>query len=186
MWLGFALTEAVVFYGLVGGLLAYVLVSNTADARRNQPLIKVVPGLMIWTLIFFLITFFVLRRYAFGPIQKVIDDRRERIRQSLQEAEQRPREARRLLEEHRKLIAEARGEAEEILAEARRVADAQRERAHGGDRGRAPAPARGHQARSRPRRGAPRADPRRGRRADADRDRADDWQGRSTTRISGG
>jgi F-type H+-transporting ATPase subunit c len=25
MWLGFALTEAVVFYGLVGGLLAYVL-----------------------------------------------------------------------------------------------------------------------------------------------------------------
>ena len=26
MWLGFALTEAVVFYGLIGGLLAYVLV----------------------------------------------------------------------------------------------------------------------------------------------------------------
>ena len=25
-WLGFALTEAVVFYGLIGGLLAYVLV----------------------------------------------------------------------------------------------------------------------------------------------------------------
>jgi len=27
MWLGFALTEAVVFYGLVGGFLGYVLVS---------------------------------------------------------------------------------------------------------------------------------------------------------------
>ena len=26
MWLGFALTEAVVFYGLIGGLLAFVLV----------------------------------------------------------------------------------------------------------------------------------------------------------------
>jgi len=26
MWIGFALTEAVVFYGLIGGLLAYVLV----------------------------------------------------------------------------------------------------------------------------------------------------------------
>jgi F-type H+-transporting ATPase subunit c len=26
MWLGFALTEAVVFYGLLGGLLAYVLI----------------------------------------------------------------------------------------------------------------------------------------------------------------
>jgi len=29
MWLGFALTEAVVFYGLVGGFLGFVLVSNT-------------------------------------------------------------------------------------------------------------------------------------------------------------
>jgi F-type H+-transporting ATPase subunit c len=26
MWLGFALTEAVVFYGLLGGLLAFVLI----------------------------------------------------------------------------------------------------------------------------------------------------------------
>ena len=29
VWLGFALTEAVVFYGLVGGFLGFVLVSNT-------------------------------------------------------------------------------------------------------------------------------------------------------------
>lgn len=46
----------------------------------SSDLIKVVPGLMIWTLVAFAITFFVLRRYAFGPIQKTIDARRERIR----------------------------------------------------------------------------------------------------------
>jgi hypothetical protein len=46
----------------------------------SSGLIKVVPGLMIWTLIAFAITFFVLRRYAFGPIQSAIDARRERIR----------------------------------------------------------------------------------------------------------
>ena len=34
-----------------------------------------------------MITFFVLKRYAFGPIQKVIDERRERIRQALEEAD---------------------------------------------------------------------------------------------------
>ena len=39
-------------------------------------LIKVTPGLMIWTIISFLITLFVLKRYAFGPIQKGIDERR--------------------------------------------------------------------------------------------------------------
>jgi F-type H+-transporting ATPase subunit b len=94
----------------------------------SNPLIQVTPGLMIWTIVCFLVTFFVLRRYAFGPIQKMIDDRRERIQNALQEADNARTEARNLLEEHRKLIGEAKGEAEEILSEARRVADAQRER----------------------------------------------------------
>ena len=48
-----------------------------------NPLIKVIPGLMIWTLVSFAITLYVLKRYAFGPIQKLIDERRERIRQSV-------------------------------------------------------------------------------------------------------
>jgi len=91
-------------------------------------LIKVVPGLMIWTLIAFLITLFVLKKYAFGPIQKTIDERRERIRRSIEEAENAREEARKLLQEHRALLGEARGQAEEILTEARRVAESQRQR----------------------------------------------------------
>lgn len=91
-------------------------------------LIQVTPGLMIWTIVAFLITLFVLKRYAFGPIQRTIDERRERIRRSLEDAEEARAEARRLLEEHRSLIGQARGDAEQILAEARRVAEAQRER----------------------------------------------------------
>ena len=91
-------------------------------------LIKVVPGLMIWTLVSFGLTLIVLKRYAFGPIQMVIDERRARIRQSLDEADHARAEARKLLEEHRALSAQARGDAEKILSEARRVADAQRER----------------------------------------------------------
>src|SRR2546430_4447774 len=94
----------------------------------TNPLISVTPGLMIWTLVCFLIALWVLKRYAFGPIQKMIDERRERIRRSLEDAEEAREEARRLLEEHRSLIGQARGEAEQILAEARRVAEAQRER----------------------------------------------------------
>jgi F-type H+-transporting ATPase subunit b len=94
----------------------------------SSSLIKVTPGLMIWTLVCFAITFFVLRKYAFGPIQKLIDERRERIRSALEEADHARDEARNLLEEHRALIGHARRDAEEILAEARRVADAQRAR----------------------------------------------------------
>ena len=92
-------------------------------------LIEVVPGLMIWTLIAFAITFFVLKRYAFGPIQKTIDERRERIRAAVDEADKARDEARELLEQHRQLIAEAKGESASILADARKVADAQIERA---------------------------------------------------------
>jgi F-type H+-transporting ATPase subunit b len=93
-----------------------------------NPLIDVTVGLMIWTLVCFGITFFVLKKLAFGPIQKIIDQRRQRIRESLDEADRAREEARRLLEEHRALMGEARGQAEEILSEARRVGEAQRER----------------------------------------------------------
>jgi F-type H+-transporting ATPase subunit b len=85
-------------------------------------LISVTPGLMIWTIVCFFITFFVLKRYAFGPIQKMLDDRREQIRRSIEEAENAREEARGLLEEHRALMNQARSEAEQILAEARRTA----------------------------------------------------------------
>src|SRR3954466_2041137 len=95
----------------------------------TSPLIEVRPGLMIWTILCFLVALFVLKRWAFGPIQKTIDDRRERIRQSLDEADNARKEAQRMLEEHRALLANARSDAEEILAEARRVAEAQRDRA---------------------------------------------------------
>ena len=86
-------------------------------------------SLMIWTLICFAITFFVLRKYAFGPIQKTIDERRQRIRDSVEEAERARAEAKNLLEEHRALIGQAKTEAGGILAEARKVADSQRDRA---------------------------------------------------------
>jgi len=94
----------------------------------SNPLIQVKPGLMIWTIICFGLAFFVLKRYAFGPIQAAIDERRQRIRRSLEDADHARDEARHLLEEHRALIGQARGQAEEILAEARRVSDAQRQR----------------------------------------------------------
>jgi F-type H+-transporting ATPase subunit b len=93
-----------------------------------NPLIQVTPGLMIWTILCFLITYFVLKRYAFGAIQRIIDERRKRIREALGEADQARAEARKLVEEHRATMAQARGQAEEILAEARRVAESQKKR----------------------------------------------------------
>lgn len=99
---------------------------NTVLAAN--PLIQVIPGLMIWTVLCFLITFFVLKRFAFGAIQKIIDERRQRIREALAEADKARAEARQMLEEHRTMMAEARGKAEEILVNARQVAESQKKR----------------------------------------------------------
>jgi len=96
-------------------------------AAEND-LIKVVPGLMVWTALVFLTAFFLLKWLAFGRIQGMIDRRREHVRQTLDEADRARDEARQLLDEHHKLIAQAKVQSEEILAEARRVGDAQRKR----------------------------------------------------------
>jgi F-type H+-transporting ATPase subunit b len=93
-----------------------------------NPLIQVLPGLMIWTVICFLVTFFVLKRFAFGAIQKIIDERRQRIREALEEADKARSQARKMLEEHRAMMGEARGKAEEILTNARQVAESQKKR----------------------------------------------------------
>ena len=94
-----------------------------ATEESSGGLIDVVPGLMIWTLICFAITFFALKKLAFSRIQQGIDSRRDRIRAAIDEADKAREEARELLEQHRQLIADAKGDAADILADARKVAD---------------------------------------------------------------
>jgi F-type H+-transporting ATPase subunit b len=94
----------------------------------SNPLISVTPGLMIWTIVCFLISLWVLKRYAFGPIQNMIEQRRASIEHSIEAADNARDEAERLLEEHRKLIAEARGQGEAILAEARKTRESMEQR----------------------------------------------------------
>jgi F-type H+-transporting ATPase subunit b len=79
-------------------------------------MLSVFPGLMIWTLITFGIAVFILWKYAFGPVQKIIDDRRAGIQQSMDVAEETRAEALRLLEEYKETLSKVRGEAEEILS----------------------------------------------------------------------
>jgi F-type H+-transporting ATPase subunit b len=90
-------------------------------------LIDVVPGLMVWTIVTFFITFLVLRRFAFAPIQKLIDERRDRIREALDEADKARQEARELRELTQKEREEAKADRERILEDSRRQGQAQLE-----------------------------------------------------------
>jgi F-type H+-transporting ATPase subunit b len=99
------------------------------EENGGNALIDVVPGLMIWTVVTFLIVFFVLRRVAFGRIQSLIDARRDRIREALDEADKARHEARELRELTAREREEAKAERERILEDTRRQAQRQFEQA---------------------------------------------------------
>lgn len=81
------------------------------------------PGLVIWTVVTFVLLFLFLRKFAFGPIQNMIDARRDSIQESIKAAEETRREAERMLAEYRESIASAKHEAEEIIERAHKVGE---------------------------------------------------------------
>jgi|Tabmets5t2r1_1033131.scaffolds.fasta_scaffold19566_2 F-type H+-transporting ATPase subunit b len=103
---------------------------TTTTAEEDEgSLIDVVPGLMVWTILTFLIVLWALRRFAFGRIQRMIDQRRDRIREALDEADKAREEARELRELVKKEREEALADRERILDESRRQAQRQLDQA---------------------------------------------------------
>ena len=80
-------------------------------------------GLMIWTLVLFLFTMWVLSKVAFPKIQEALDKRANAISESIEAAERQRKESDELLTEYRARLAEAREQADDIMARARKSAE---------------------------------------------------------------
>jgi F-type H+-transporting ATPase subunit b len=80
-------------------------------------------GLMIWTLLVFLFTMWVLSKVAFPRIQEALDKRARAISESIDAAERTREEADQLLAEYRARLKEAREQADDIVARARKAAE---------------------------------------------------------------
>jgi F-type H+-transporting ATPase subunit b len=106
----------------VDGAFVTVLAAEGGGGSGNF-LVTPSPGLMIWTLIAFGISFFLLRKLAYPRIQDALDKRRKAIEDSIDSASRAKEEADELLEEYRARLREAREQAEDIVTRARKAAD---------------------------------------------------------------
>jgi F-type H+-transporting ATPase subunit b len=80
-------------------------------------------GLMIWTLVVFLISMYILSKVAFPRIQAALDKRQQAIEDAIDTAERTRTEADKLLAEYRERLHEARSQADDIVARARKTAE---------------------------------------------------------------
>jgi len=94
-----------------------------AESGGGSFLVSPDVGLMIWTLLVFVISMYILSKVAFPRIAAALDKRQQAIEESIETAERTRTEADRLLEEYRERLAEARKQADEIVARARKTAE---------------------------------------------------------------
>ena len=93
----------------------------------NNPLVQPDPGLAIWTIITFLVLLWLLAKFAWHPMLRALEARRETIRKSLDDAQQARRELEEVNKESSRILKEAHAEAESILSKSRIDAETLRE-----------------------------------------------------------
>jgi len=96
-------------------------------------LVNIEPGLIVWTIITFVLLMIVLRAVVWKPILTMLDDREGRIRESLEQAEKARAETEQAAEENRRAMEKAQADVQTAIAQGRetaeRVAQEVRERA---------------------------------------------------------
>lgn len=103
--------------------IAQIVVLAVEQEEGGSFLVSPGLGLMIWTLILFGFTMWVLSKVAFPRIQEALDKRAKLIAESIEAAERSKRESEELMAEYRARLKEAREQADDIVARARKAAD---------------------------------------------------------------
>lgn len=94
---------------------------------ENGGLLDVNPGLMIWTVITFIILVLILKKVAWKPILTALDKRESDIKESLAQAEKAKDEAKKILEENQANLAKAEEESKKIIEQSRAYAESLKE-----------------------------------------------------------
>jgi F-type H+-transporting ATPase subunit b len=105
----------------IAGSLATATPLMAQESAGHEPVNLLAPntGLMFWTLIIFVVLFFVLRRFAFRPLTAAVEARERALEEAIQGAKRDREEAARQLAEQIKALEAARAEAQRVIAEGR-------------------------------------------------------------------
>jgi F-type H+-transporting ATPase subunit b len=90
----------------------------------KEGLLKVDPGLFLWTVITFVVLMLILWKAAWKPIVEALDARAEKVRSDIENAEKMRIEAEKAMAEHKQMLDKAHNEVAQIIAEGK--ADAER------------------------------------------------------------
>jgi F-type H+-transporting ATPase subunit b len=111
---------------MLASIANYVVFAQESGGEEEGGSFLVSPdvGLMIWTLLVFGISLYLLGKLAFPRIAEALDRRQKAIEESIDAAERTRTEAEQILSEYRERLAEARGQADDIVARARKTGEA--------------------------------------------------------------
>ncbi len=104
-------------------MLANILLGVLASGSGGGSLLDVNPGLIIWTILTFLILLIILKKVAWKPILTALDNREKEIEDSLNRAEQAKEDAQKILEENQTTLSKAEEESKKIIDQSRVYAD---------------------------------------------------------------
>ena len=102
--------------------------NGTHGAHSEQnPLVKLDPGLFIWTILTFVLLLTVLAKFAWKPLLLMLDERNKSIEESLLSAEKARKELENINQESKAILMKAKTEAQSIISEAKSAADNMKE-----------------------------------------------------------
>lgn len=96
------------------------------EAGGGGGLMSLQVNLMFWTLLIFVVLYFILSKFAFGPITAAVEAREKALEKAIEDAKRDREEAAKLLQSHQQALEAARGEAQKLIADGRAVAEKMR------------------------------------------------------------
>jgi F-type H+-transporting ATPase subunit b len=101
----------------------YIFMFISPEKTPEDTLLSIEPGLMIWTVIIFILLLLILKKFAWKPLLDSLGKREQGILDSVQKAEHLRQEAEKMIEENKKLLAKADEESRKIINEGKEYAD---------------------------------------------------------------